>query len=282
MLVTLRILCLFGVFIIAQGCLLPSPPNEKVVTASKSSTSSIERWKVKPIHFSPLLGNRRPITRRDQSPERNLLFIAVDDTVQVQFEEKIKQVYNQDKPIRLEDITWWRFAPLMRGLYDQVLRIPHDQLDTTSLTQAILQLEQLGKPWDLFLLTHGIPNHITASSGNGFISYKDLESLPQLKHLKLVYSQGCFSETLAPDWMDLGAQEILSFEGWNRNFFFIDFFLQAFKETGSVSIAYDYVNDNLEQLMQNERLYDLLLAELNLTIEEYLEISPPPVYDSRL
>lgn len=273
----LRWLKIVLISLTATACLLPKPPNEKVMTLIKKH--DVEQWRVKPIDFKPMLGNRRAQSK--PSIERNLLFVAVDDTVQGQFQTKIKQVYQSRDEIRIEDITWWRFAPLMRGLYDQVLRIPHDKLNTATLTQAIVHLESLGKPWDLFLLTHGIPNHITASSGNELISYKDLEKLPRLDHLKLVYSQGCFSETLAPDWIGLGAKETLSFEGWNRNFFFIDFFLEKFKKTGSVFEAYNFVNNNIQELMKNDRLYDLLLQELDLSVEEYLEISPAPIYDSR-
>lgn len=263
-----------------SGCLLPSPPRSEVIESRRAHASGqFELITLRPFDLASYRANHRPRPLRRAG--RNLLFVAVDETVQVQFAQRLQELYRTNDEVRLEEVSWWRFAPEMRGLYDHVVKIPYDQLNAQSLSEGITLLEEQRTPYDIMLLTHGIPNHITASPGEPFISYKDLEQLPELKSLRMVFMQGCFSETLARDWMLLGAQEVLSYEGWNRNFFFVDFFIKALKKKSSVKEAYDYVIDTIEEKMDRSLLYRKILEEMDLTLEEYFEISPPPIYDSR-
>jgi hypothetical protein len=278
---SLKSLMLTLALVSMTGCLLPRPPRGEVIESiQRHSSQPFETITLRPYDLASLRGNDRG-GLAPRRPKRNVLFAAVDETVQVQFAERLRQVYRSDEDIRLEDVTWWRFAPLMRGLYNKIIKIPTHGLNDQSLTKAILELERLGEPYDIMLLTHGIPNHITGSNGQGFISYKTIAELPELKNLRLVFMQGCFSETLARDWMLMGAREVLSYEGWNRNFFFVDFFLKAYRKNLNVKKSYEEVLETIEEKMGNSLLYSKILEELSLTLEEYLEISPPPIYDSR-
>lgn len=158
----IKVLQTFVLMLLCGACLLPKPPSSDILK-TQSKTTALESYRVIPQDVARLRGERRPWRSAPKAPERNLLFVAVDETVQVQFQERLRELYRTEQEVRLEDVSWWRFVPKMRGLYDQVLRIPHDQLNAQSLEEAIVTLEQMRKPYDIMLLTHGIPNHVTAS-----------------------------------------------------------------------------------------------------------------------
>ncbi len=274
-------LYLIPFLLFCTGCLLPKQPNHIIIESTKwHESQEFEVVKLKTRDLTSLRGNTRPSFGPRKKAPKNLLFAAVDETVQGQFAERLQEVYRTQDEIRLEDVSWWRFAPLMMDLYDTVAKIPYDNLSAKSLADAIEFLEAEGKPFDIILLTHGIPNHITSSGGYDLISYKDIAALPALKQLDMVFMQGCFSETLAPDWIKLGAKTVLSYEGWNRNFFYIDFFLPAYKKQGSAAKAFDSVNKSIQEDMTKSLLYKKILEELQMSFEEYFAISPSPILDT--
>lgn len=266
------------------SCLLPNPPGSTVFSDKKTiqnQSGQFHLYTPTKRDLSSYRNGRTPWFPESERPQKNLLFIAVDDTVQEQFQDSLQKAYRTDKTIRLEDIAWWRFAPEFRGLYDKVLKIDHDALDAVSLKWGLQYLESLGTKFDVMLLTHGLPNNITASKGQGFISYENLNEMGPFQNLNMVFMQGCFSETLASDWIQNGAQTVLSYEGWNRNFFYVDFFLPAYRKQGNVAKAYRKVNKTIQEKMQRSWVYGRVLDELELSVEDYFQISPHPILDQK-
>ena len=49
------------------------------------------------------------------NPKKNLLFVALDQVVQNQYQLLIKKAYKSDEEVRIEDVAWWKFAPNFRG-----------------------------------------------------------------------------------------------------------------------------------------------------------------------
>lgn len=266
------------------SCLLPKPPGAKIFQnkrAIQNAHGDFELFSPTKRDLTRYRSGRDPWTQEFNRPSKNLLFVAVDDTVQGQFQEPLQNAYRTDENIRIEDIAWWRFSPEFRGLYDKVLKIKHSSLNAKSLKWGLEYLEAQGKEFDVMLLTHGLPNNITASKNQGFISYKDLKNMGPFKHMNMVFMQGCFSETLANDWIKNGAKTVLSYEGWNRNFFYVDFFLPAYRKEKSAVEAYHRVNKSIREKMQRSFIYGRVLNELGLSLEEYFQISPHPILDHR-
>lgn len=274
-----KIIALAFLALSLTGCILPKPPKwytiEKTVRFGNYQN---ELHTIYQGHPSDRHDDRKVITIL----KRNALFIALDESVQPQFENQLMDIYKSDKVIRLEDVTWWRFAKKFNGLYDKVVRVPWSSFNKESFMEAISKLESLGKSYDIYLLTHGLPNHITTTKGAPFIGYKDIAELKgNLKRLDMVYMQGCFSNTLAADFLKVGAKSVLSFEGWNRNFFFVDFFIKRLERYNHNSLkAYEETKDHIKRDLNLSLLYRKLLDELGMSVEEYLENSPAPIYSS--
>ncbi len=273
----IKSLLLLTVAFALTGCILPRPP--KWYTISKTErfgAYSNELHTIYQGHPSDRHNDNKVIT----IPKRNALFIALDESVQPQFEGQLMDIYKTDEVVRLEDVTWWRFAKKFNGLYDKVVRIPWNHFHKESFFEAIGMLERLGKSYDVYLLTHGLPNHITTTKGAAFISYKDIAQLKgQVEKMDMVYLQGCFSNTIAGDFLKVGAKSVLSFEGWNRNFFFVDFFIKRLERTNHRPLkAYELTKKYIKRDLTLSVLYRKLLDELGMSIEEYLESSPTPIY----
>lgn len=267
------------------SCLLPKPPGHTVI-ANKSTHHSfgIEIYTLKPRELGQYRHSRSSTRQRsrdnDSLAQKNLLFVAVDDTVQTQYQDALKKAYQTDQVVRLEDVSWWRFAPQFKNLYANVVKIPLEQFHADSLEEGLRIMEDLDQKYDIMLLTHGIPNHITASKGEDFISYKSLENWDFITQLDFVFMQGCFSETLALDWIKLGARDVLSYKGWNRNFFYVDFFIKEYKKDQNVGRAYHEVNKTIEEKIRRAPIYKTILKELGLSFEEYFQLSDTPIYDT--
>lgn len=259
------------------GCLLPKAPGS--FTIAKTQKLGTFGTKIYTIN------NERDTDRPSvpiKKPKRNLLYVALDESVAPQYSDVLSEAYNTNQEIRIEDVSWWRFAPKMRGLYNQVVHLNYKEFHRESFFEAIRYLEKQKLPYDIYLLTHGIPNHITTSKGYDLISYEDLEDItPEVKKLQFVFMQGCFSSTLVPDFHLLGAKEVLSYEGWNRNFFYVDYFIDYYKTYDyNVKRAFEKTNDKFPTKMKNSLLYKQVLKKLNMTLEEYLAVSPSPIYSN--
>ncbi len=275
----IRPLLLLSIAFALTGCILPKPP--KWYTIEKTQRFGVYKNELHTIyqgHPSDRHDDRKVI----KIPKRNALFIALDESVQPQFEGRLMDLYKTDEVVRLEDVTWWRFAKKFNGLYDKVVRIPWNHFHKESFVEALNMLERLGKSYDVYLLTHGLPNHITTTKGSPFINYKDIAELAgKVKRMDMVYLQGCFSNTIAADFLKIGAKSVLSFEGWNRNFFFVDFFIKRLERYNHNSLkAFEQTKDHIERDLKLSILYRKLLDELGMSVEEYIESSPAPIYSS--
>ena len=167
------VLALFSLLLLV-GC-LPSPPDYRYV--SKFKILSEEGIFLYDMNNKLIVDEGELV---DTNPNRNLIFVAIDDSVAPQFQPQINKLYKkngQEAGPRAEDIAWWQLSKKIKTVYDKVIYITFDNFNRDSLKEAIVQAERLGKPYDLYLLTHGIPNHIKASAGEEFISYKDIAKL---------------------------------------------------------------------------------------------------------
>ncbi|HLE11186.1 MAG: hypothetical protein A2504_12550 [Bdellovibrionales bacterium RIFOXYD12_FULL_39_22] len=273
------VLALFSLLLLV-GC-LPSPPDYRYV--SKFKILSEEGIFLYDMNNKLIVDEGELV---DTNPNRNLIFVAIDDSVAPQFQPQINKLYKkngQEAGPRAEDIAWWQLSKKIKTVYDKVIYITFDNFNRDSLKEAIVQAERLGKPYDLYLLTHGIPNHIKASAGEEFISYKDIAKLSGVAtQLRFVYMQGCFSESLAGDWHKLGAQDVLAYEGWNRNFFYLDFFITQYRMAGNhnVGLAYKKTEELIFEKMKNSALYSMIFKMMGIGIDDYFAMSAPPIYTS--
>ncbi|MBX9767271.1 MAG: hypothetical protein K2X47_08375, partial [Bdellovibrionales bacterium] len=202
----------------------------------------------------------------------------VDNEVQMRFQDPIREAYKTEEPIRLEELSWWVYAPKTRGIYDKVVRIPFQRVSKENLFFAIRYLEAQGVPFDIFLLTHGLPNNIVPSAGFPLISYKDLAELTgELRNLNLVFYQGCFGDSLAKDWLRAGARSVLTYAGLNRNFFYLEFFMKNYAGfKGNVRLAHQKTNQEIAARIKKSSLYKRLIQTMGMTVEEYLAEAPNP------
>src|SRR6185437_6240708 len=90
--------------------------------------------------------------------QRNMVFVALDRTFQSYFDDDLKKIYHTQNEVRIEDLAWDVFAPELVGVYDQVLRISYNGFAPDTLQAALDYMEAQHQDYDLFLLTHGIPN----------------------------------------------------------------------------------------------------------------------------
>lgn len=251
----------------SAGCgKLPQPPGNDVISAR-----GVLREAPGGLEVVRLQGARHA--------DRNLIYVALDDVIQTSFGERIARLYPKRPGLRLEEIAWWMHVRKMVGLYDQVVRIGHDRFSRETLFVALEYMESLGRPYDLVLLTHGIPNHIKTTQGHELLSWKDLAELKgKLRGLNLVFMQSCFGSTLAPDWQEAGAKAVISFPKLNRNFFYFDFFLVDYKrERFDVMAAYEQTNRTVHSRLRKHRLYRQVVTEMEMTMEEYIDEAPHPV-----
>ncbi len=260
-----------------SGCFLPQPPGASKVKSTTSLADGIELHRMNKERFVLEPGVADPV-RKEVMSGRNLIWVATDDEVQPHFQKQLMDAYKASKPVRLEDVTWWMHAGKIQKLYDHVIRVRYDKLSKESLWTAIERMEAMGKPYDLFLLTHGVPNHIVTSKGFPLISWQHVAELKgKLKHLDLIFNQACFGDTLVPDWHAAGARTIIHFKEFNRNFFYLGFFLDDYrKEKVDALAAYDRTNARIDEDLAKHRLYPRIIETLGLTMDEYLDNAYPP------
>jgi hypothetical protein len=158
-------------------------------------------------------------------------------------------------------------------MYTRIYRITTEGARFDSIVRVFEELDSLGEPFDVYLLSHGMPNHLSTGEGY-FLSYRELNML-HFKNLNLVFLQSCFGSSLAQDWLRAGARSVMSFDGLNRNFFWISFFLRWYRYF-DVAESYNKTNHNLDFALNNEILYLKLLEGLGITPAEYLANSPNP------
>lgn len=156
--------------------------------------------------------------------------------------------------------------------------VPHDQARYQTLEHSLLRLESLGKNFDIFILSHGYPSRLSDGDKGYFLSWKELEAFKgKLSYLNLVFMQACYGTSLAEDWHQAGAETVISYPDLNRNFLFIDLFLRFYRfNPDQPQEAYRQAKSQLPWHLENKILYIKILDVLEITPEEYLEISPYP------
>lgn len=298
---TLFIFCSFQLGLL--GCAPPYPPRGDIVTSYEVIEPGVTLYKMAPVKkLGSDLNKNEPLIRN-----RNLIFAAYETAFNKAMEPFIESVYSSKAKPRLEEIAWWWVAKKLRGIYDEVLVVSPDKMTVEGLLDAISIMEANNRPYDLFLMTHGspIPNHLPMNGE--FLSYKDIDNLEgTLKHLNLVYMQGCGSETLASDWVKAGAQDVIAFSKVSfdhTNFLYLDKFIDFYRfkkldvpktveATNKVRVSHairwtkallklhkKFVEKEGVDILQDIELEpDDILPILEITYQEYLDNLTPALH----
>jgi phosphatidylglycerol:prolipoprotein diacylglycerol transferase len=219
---------------------------------------------------------------------KNIIFLAGDDNIQFGFSKIIKAAYRTEISPRLEDIVFWQYINNLQDIYNVIVRIPVSSIGHTSLTEALSYMESLKQPYDLIILSHGMPNYLSTGTGY-FFSYKEIDSLKgQLLNLNLVMLQSCFGESLANDFKEAGAKYILSYKDLNRNFFFYGVFLKYYYPGTSISSAYQLAIEN-QEFQLGTSIYDNIITALvkqqnqqqeeKISKSDYINSLPIPILE---
>ena len=254
---------LWVLFFLLMGCdMVPRPPDSSKYPNLAPASERFELYQTSHSH-------RRV----------NALFVAADETIQQNFSSAMSDAYKNRETPRLEELVWWRYLPYLDDVYGTIVRIDHEQLDYRNLASAIEYLEGLGEAYDVILLSHGFHNHLTDGAGNYFLSWQELAVWKgKLEHLQMVFMQGCFSSTLAQDWLDTGADYVLSYEGLNRNFFYPEPFLSFYAGNATIPDIVENLNSEaLAYYFEDRHLYYEIARALGYEdMGDYLEETPGP------
>lgn len=179
-----------------------------------------------------------------KNKKKNILFIATDRNIQLSLKSFIAKVYDTKEPPLIEDIAFWEYFPKLRRVYNKILRVYPDQVRKMTLLSALETLESFGEPYDLVLLTHGLPNHLSTGTYN-FFSYRELAELKgKLTNLEGVLLQACFGRSLASDFIAAGAKWVMSYPGLSKNFFFFSVFFSFYDGSESPGKAVFEAKEN--------------------------------------
>lgn len=273
----LRFLVTASMCLLLSGCLLPEPP-KKGSFAGQEKSSLFTVYTMDRDHSSapPVKPGERP--RKMLPTTKNLIFITADTFTGKQFEAQLKAAYKKDPAPTLNEVTWWQFVPLFRDEYSKVIYLPLEQAKYANIMASIRYMETQSLDYDLIIMSHGIPNHLTTGETGYFLSFKEIGELKgQLKKLNLVFMQACFGQSLAPDWIDAGAKKVMAFEGFNRNFFFISVFLDHhrwYDDAGAFATA----NRDMKDELNKKKLYKYLITKgLEMSVDEYLAQAEEPI-----
>lgn len=257
---------LLSVLSLFAGCYFPQPPDYAKIFQQIDQTQGDFTVYYSGVHPQWPIG-------------RNAIFLAADDVIQEYYKNQIAAVYNNPN-IRLEDITWWKFAPVLAKLYDQVIVLNYNQVRYRNLMDAINYAEKQYGVYDLYILSHGIPNHLTSGKGY-FLSWKELKAMEgQLKRLNMVFMQACYGMSLYRDWFDAGANAVIAFEDENRNFFYIDYFLDYFgKYHYNGRQTHERVMYDMKRKLDADVVARKIIGAVGFgSVEEYLSVAKDPFY----
>jgi hypothetical protein len=277
-----------GVLIGLSGCLsLPHSPKAKVVQQIELPQQFVSHLSTSDAQALELYHVGKIDARQ---PARNMIFVALDRTFQAYFDNDLKKIYHTQNEVRIEDLAWDVFAPELVGVYGQVLRISYNGFNGGTLQAALDYMEAQHQGYDLFLLTHGIPNNIMTTPGSPLLSWQEIDGWKgRYPSLDLVFLQSCYGSTLAPDWIQTGAKAVLSYPGLNRNFFYP---MTLFKELKKVSsnddavtgvaratIAFDLSNQSVQSDIEKSGLDRFMINGLGMSVQDYLQSAPSPQLD---
>jgi phosphatidylglycerol:prolipoprotein diacylglycerol transferase len=200
---------------------------------------------------------------------KNVLFIASDQTIQVGFADILKAAYKAESAPLLEDLVFWEYVHDLKRIYNVIVRIPPGKVGFEAVSSALADMESLGDPYDLILLTHGFPNHL--STGNGyFFSYRELGDLKgKLNHLNLVMLQSCYGTSLVQDFKEAGAKHVMSYPGLNRNFFFLGFFLKYYDPDKTAQATWELARNSFDFQMRTlpyVQIANILVSRQNASL----------------
>lgn len=205
----------------------------------------------------------------------NLIVLIADSYIQSTFKKQIEQVYSDVPGVRLEDLVWWEYFSSFGRMYDKIIYLSFKAAKYKNLMDSIMYMESLKQPYDVVLLSHGFPNHLTTGEAGYFLSFKELNQIKgQLNYLHLVFMQSCYGSSLSQDWLDAGAKHVIGFRGLNRNFFYFSVFLRYYLFKSDEE-AFKLTNEHLKHYL-NSAKYRLLLSQLSLTVDQYLEATEAP------
>lgn len=252
------------------GCLkTPDEPKAKeFANIEKRGDFSVYTLKRKHQNVAPM-----------RKSNKNLILITADTFLSEQFQPLLDQAYGDKKTPTLNQFAWWAYHPLLADLYQKVIYLDVEQAKHSIIVDSIKYMEKQNLPYDLIVLSHGIPNHLTTGEVGYFMSFKEIQDLGTLKKLNLVFMQACFGKSLAQDWINAGARRVMSYEGFNRNFFFIGVFLdhhRFYDEDGAFFTA----NRDMEKELEKKKLYkEVIKRGLGFEVKDYLAQTEKPILD---
>lgn len=256
--------------VLAGGCArLPEEPGPEAFSSTETlSGGLVERYAYPPDRAGTRTG-------------RNLLLVIADASIQDGLRDRAEGYLGRAAPegVGLEELSWWHYSPLLGDVYGEVHLIRRDGARYRVVREAVGRLERTGVPYDIILLTHGLPNHIS-SGRDHFLSWREIGGWRgRLDGLNLVFMQGCFGSTLAGDWLEAGAGTVIAHEGLNTNFLYLSSFLKRYRRTpGDVPAAWAAANRSHASNVRNSPLYRTVIRELlDSSVEEHLETIATPL-----
>ena len=150
-------------------------------------------------------------------------------------------------------------------------------------------MESQHRDYDLFLLTHCLPNNIMTTPGSPLLTWQEIDQWKgRYPSLDLVFMQSCYGSTLAPDWLQTGAKAVFSYTGLNRNFFYPMTLFRKLKKVDAdskvtgiarASEAYQLSNESVQSDIQKSGLDRFMIRGLGMTVQDYLKDAPTPELD---
>jgi hypothetical protein len=262
--------------LVLSGCFLPEKPKKDSFVDVKV-TSLFTVYTMDRNHDSAPPAAPGQLPRKMLPTTKNLIFVTADNFTGKQFKKQLAAAYQTKTPPTLNEVSWWQFAPLFRDEYNKVIYLPLAQAKYANIMASIKYMENQSNEYDLIILSHGIPNHLTNGDPGYFLSFKEIDELKgSLKKLNLVFMQACFGQSLAADWIDAGARKVMAFEGFNRNFFFISVFLDHHRWYSDED-AFVTANRDMHNELTIKKLYNYLITKgLGLSVDDYLKLGEEP------
>ena len=251
-----------GLAIACMGCSVPQPPDE-------STYELVDRSKDEFVAYTG-----RP---RARASVRNAFFFASDAVIQESLRSSWSGLYPGRPAPRIEELAWWRLASLFDRVYRRVLVTLSDRANHASIVAAIGELELRNEPYDVYLLTHGFPNHLSDGRRGYVLSWRELQVWRgRFKNLNTVFMQACFGQSLASDWLATGAKAVVAFDGLNRDLFFVEFFLR-WLGAWDVESAFQGATASRRFHLETSAFHQSALGALGLTVDGYLDQAPPAI-----
>lgn len=199
---------------------------------------------------------------------RNLVFLAADSFIQKKFSEQIGRVTNQNPPPRIEQLAWDRFSNYFAKIYEWVIRIPYDKVKHKNLLQSLDYMEEKDQEFDVFILSHGLPGHLTKGTKGYFISWRELSKYRgRWPHMRLVILQSCFGTSISRDWRKAGANYVISYPDLNKNFLFVDLYLRYLRSfPEDPPKAFEYTSSNFDYYLEKKWIYSRVQKELMIPL----------------